>query len=161
VVGIVAEPTTEVRRYVVVLQAREGYPPTGSPLVDRESAPAPPEMVSVVKLDDYEDLERQMDARDERVLDLEAVVRRRTAERDFLLDRSGPYHLDVGLSSAALVKFALTGVPPAHRPMDASDLGRCERTYAAAPEHLKARMHPKLEFWRASLAGGSTGGQTP
>jgi hypothetical protein len=87
-VGIVAEPTTEVRRYVTVLQAREGYPPQDAPMADQMQSPAPPEIVSVVKTDDYEDLRQQMEARDERVLDLEAEIERlKAADEGIAADR--------------------------------------------------------------------------
>lgn len=51
---------SEVRRYVAVLQAREGYPPVGLPL-PKDQIPEPVELVSVVRESDYQELERRYD----------------------------------------------------------------------------------------------------
>lgn len=77
------------------------------------------------------------------------------AERDFLYrrmtDRSGAEY--VGLSSTAMVRAAMEGRSEAEEwPRDRGDLGRCERTYEAAPAHLAERMRPVLERFRGQVA---------
>lgn len=81
--------------------------------------------------------------------------RRLREERDFLLmflaGGSGGAgfrrELD-GLSAQGLVRFAIEGIGPDYEPADVGDLGRCERAYAAAPDHLKVRMLPRLREYR-------------
>ena len=59
----------------------------------------------------------------------------------------------LGRSSEALVRFALGGNEPTEweYPMDLDDIGRCNRAYASAPEHLKARMEPILMHYRSAV----------
>lgn len=60
---------------------------------------------------------------------------------------------DTGISSDALLRSAIYGVPvaPADFPRDNADLGRCERMYDAAPPHLQRAMEPTLAAFRASV----------
>ena len=103
------------------------------------------------------------------------------AELDFLAARARAEHLrdrasDVGLSSQAMLLYALglldrprapgrgtrghgyrswSGAECGHDyPSDEDDLGRCERTYAAAPAHLQPRMLPVLDEFRAWVREG-------
>lgn len=57
---------------------------------------------------------------------------------------------DTGLSSDALLRFALYGTKPPefNWPRDAGDFGRCQRMYDAAPPHLQRKMLPTLERFR-------------
>lgn len=75
-------------------------------------------------------------------------------ERNFLLGRSRFGHPDVGLSSVALVEAAITGTTPRGEPSDSADLARCDRTWAAAPVHLKPVMESLIREWRTKVSGG-------
>jgi hypothetical protein len=70
------------------------------------------------------------------------------AERDLLISWSLLGN-DTGISSKGLLAYSLTGEELVGvRPLDAGDLGRCERLYVLAPSHLKARMLPVLDEFR-------------
>lgn len=73
-------------------------------------------------------------------------------EREMLIRRFRAAHEHdsslVGRSSNAMLLAALTGGPVSDRPYDTWDLNRCERTYEAAPPHLRARMTPTLLAFR-------------
>lgn len=87
------------------------------------------------------------------------------AERDFLLSRLSYYdhRYDghrfeasfVGLSSNAMVHAAITGEATPREidypPRDRGDMGRCERTFQRAPEHLKPAMAPYLDDFNLRL----------
>jgi len=73
------------------------------------------------------------------------------AERDFLLFAlmpSSPF----GMSSSNMLLSAITGceVDAFFRPRDEFDWTRAERTYEAAPEHLKPKLKVIMDDWRES-----------
>lgn len=74
------------------------------------------------------------------------------AERGMLLRRLVADHEHdstlVGRSSTAMLIAAFYAARPSFRPYDVYDLNRCERTYEAAPEHLRERMLPMLMEFR-------------
>ena len=79
------------------------------------------------------------------------------AERDFLVRRLGvadgfDSSQEIGMSSTSLLLHALTGAPLSSRPLDRSDLARCERTYQLAPPHLQEKMLEPLEQFRAEVS---------
>lgn len=80
------------------------------------------------------------------------MIWRRLAERRFLIDRyvkPSPWDHDTGVSSDALLRYAMTGVLSEYdHPHDRGDLDRCERLFAAAPRHLQRKMEPILIGWR-------------
>ena len=81
------------------------------------------------------------------------AMERLEAERDYLLRWLGGFNAELtGLSADALTVAAFTGRSPRSYPRDTDDLGRCERAYAAMPEHLQAAALPLLEEWRESVA---------
>ncbi len=59
---------------------------------------------------------------------------------------------DTGLSSEAMVRHALWGDEIDWWPGDMSDLVRCERAYASAPESLRQKMRPTLGQFRERVA---------
>lgn len=76
------------------------------------------------------------------------------AERDFLIARFlNPAEHDYGISSDAMIREALGGDPvrPGEYPRDRGDLGRCERAYERAPEHLQRRMLRRLSSFREAV----------
>jgi hypothetical protein len=78
------------------------------------------------------------------------------AERDFLLARLDPRSRSewVGVSSNEMLQVALTGrrINGFNVPHDQADLGRCEETYARAPEHLRPALWPILSGFRLLVA---------
>jgi hypothetical protein len=87
-----------------------------------------------------------------------AALRELLAEHDFVLARSEAERNHVyprcwGISSNALAVYALGRGPHPDRvcdfPYDEDDLAACERTYEMAPPHLRERMTPVLEQYRA------------
>lgn len=86
----------------------------------------------------------------------EEAIARLEAERDYLL------HMPEGLSARNMILCAITGKRPdegdwkdSYTPRDRGDLGRCERAYELAPDHLKSRMRSIIDGWAAALEAGS------
>jgi hypothetical protein len=88
-------------------------------------------------------------------------VERLCIERDYLLQRASKAGTvsfsagrDTGISSNALVAFAITGVEPGEDqyPRDPADLAACYNAQRGAPAHLQARMQPLIEKYRARVA---------
>lgn len=128
---------SEVRRYLTVLQDREGYPPS-TPLPTKEDAGEPPQIVSVVRESDYEALERERDrwhrcAIDERDLASGAAYKE---IKDHILDE-----LDKQAGAGAALAVAVT--------MCAASEARTR----AAEQQLKEALKPSYwaSYWARSL----------
>jgi hypothetical protein len=105
-----------------------------------------------------EELEAAID--NEAGLALLTHLRRVTAERDWLRERAKKAgscifseERDVGVSSNAMVEYALGGPEPSpdQYPLDRWDLAACERCRDGAPEHLRPKMDEVLVKYRQAL----------
>lgn len=93
-------------------------------------------------------------------MELLAHFRQVETERDWLRERvkkagscTFSEERDVGVSSNAMVEYALGGPEPSSNqyPSDRWDLAACERCRDGAPEHLHMKMDEVLEKYRQAL----------